>query len=257
VRSARGRDNAVVGADGNAGTRLTRRGVLAWAGGVGLAALAPRCGDGNGVGGGGNGVGGGGATGQSTATAGATTVDCVLTPELTEGPFYLDLALVRRDISEDRPGTPLELAVTVVDADSCEPIEAAAVDVWHCDATGEYSGVEGGSGTFLRGIQMTDAAGAAEFRTIYPGWYPGRAVHIHLKVHLHGREAHTGQLFFDEATPAVVYEAEPYSDRPGPDVSNDDDGIFGETGGVTIVAVTLGEPLRGSVTLGVRRPDRR
>lgn len=250
MRFARGRDNAVVGADGNAGTRLTRRGILAWAGGVGLAALAPRCGDGNGV-------GGGGATGQSTATAGATTVDCVLTPELTEGPFYLDLALVRRDIREDRPGTPLELTATVADADSCEPIEAAAVDVWHCDATGEYSGVEGGSGTFLRGIQMTDAAGAAEFRTIYPGWYPGRAVHIHLKVHLQGREAHTGQLFFEEATTAVVYEAEPYSDRPGPDVSNDDDGIFGETGGVTIVAVTLGEPLRGSVTLGVRRPDRR
>jgi protocatechuate 3,4-dioxygenase beta subunit len=124
--------------------------------------------------------------------------------------------------------------------------------VWHCDASGQYSAAEGGSGTFLRGIQVTDASGVAEFRTIFPGWYPGRAVHIHLKVHLDASEAYTGQLFFDEELTADVYEAEPYSARPGPDVSNEEDGIFGQSRGATIVAVSRAEPLRGTVTLGVR-----
>ena len=179
--------------------------------------------------------------------------DCILAPELTEGPFYLDLDEVRRDITEGRPGTDLELVVDVVDADACEPIKDAAVDVWHCDAGGEYSGVEGNAGTFLRGIQMTDANGRAEFRTIYPGWYPGRAVHIHVKVHLGASETYTGQLFFDDAVTQAVYEAPPYNARPGPDVTNEADGIFGESGGATTLAVRAGDPYRGEVTLGVRR----
>src|SRR5690349_21967259 len=98
--------------------------------------------------------------------AGATTSlpDCVLTPEQDEGPFYIDLARVRRDIVEDRPGVPLALALTVVDADTCEPLRDAAVDIWHCDALGIYSGEpsEGSAGeTYLRGIQLTDAKGRA------------------------------------------------------------------------------------------------
>jgi Dioxygenase len=227
--------------------RFSRRRLLAWAGGLGLAALVPGCGDGA------DGGDEAAPAGAGPTTSGATAPDCVLTPELTEGPFYLDLDLVRRDITEDREGTPLDLVVTVLDADSCEPISDAAVDVWHCDAGGAYSGVEGGSGTFLRGIQVTDASGAAEFRTIYPGWYSGRAVHIHLKVHLGADEAHTGQLFFDEDITQAVYEAPPYNARPGPDVPNEADGIFGESGGTTIVAVMPGEPYRGEVRLGVRR----
>ena len=119
-------------------------------------------------------------------------------PELTEGPYYLDLDLVRRDITEGRPGVPFDLAVKVVDATSCEPLEGAAVDVWHCDAEGAYSGVQGDSGTFLRGVQMTGADGVADFTTIFPGWYTGRAVHVHLKVALAGDDVHTGQLFFDD-----------------------------------------------------------
>ena len=113
---------------------------------------------------------------ESAVGGGTTVPDCVLTPEQLEGPFYIDLARVRRDIAEDRPGVPLALAVTVVDANNCEPVRNAAVDVWHCDALGIYSGEpsEGSAGTtFLRGIQLTDGDGLAEFATIYPGQYPG------------------------------------------------------------------------------------
>jgi protocatechuate 3,4-dioxygenase beta subunit len=145
-------------------------------------------------------------------------------PELTEGPYYLDLDLVRSDITEDRPGLPLDLRVSVVDADACEPIEGAAVDVWHCDAGGAYSGVEGAAGeTFCRGVQLTDASGVAEFRTIFPGWYTGRAVHVHLKVQVDGDQTHTGQLFFDPAVTSAVYALEPYAERGEQDVPNSSD----------------------------------
>jgi protocatechuate 3,4-dioxygenase beta subunit len=147
---------------------------------------------------------------------------------------------------------PLELAVGVVDAESCEPVEGAAVDVWHCDAEGVYSGVAGDSGTFLRGVQMTGAEGVATFRTIFPGWYTGRAVHVHLKVALGMTDVHTGQLFFDQATIAAAYASDPYAARGTPDTSNKADGIFGQSGGTTVVAVTPGETYRGSVTLGVQ-----
>jgi len=222
------------------GVTLSRRRALAWLGGLGLAAVVPGCADDD-----------PGATPTTSVAQGPA--DCVLMPELTEGPYYLDLDVVRRDITEGRPGAPFDLAVTVVDADSCEPIEGAAVDVWHCDAEGVYSGVQGDSGTFLRGVQMTGADGVASFRTIFPGWYTGRAVHVHLKVALGTTDVHTGQLFFDEATLAAAYESEPYAGRGAPDISNEADGIYGQSGGTTVMAVTPGETYRGSVTLGVQR----
>ena len=230
------------------GSPMSRRRALGVLGGLGLAAIAAGCAD----------EGGSSAPARETSTttaAGSTGDDvCVLTPELTEGPYYLDLDLVRRDIVDGRPGSPFDLRVKVVEADACTPIENAAVDIWHCDAGGAYSGVSGDDGTFLRGIQMTDADGVAEFRTIYPGWYTGRAVHIHLKVNLGGSETFTGQLFFDDATTAGVYEAEPYADRGEPDTSNAADGIFGQSGGSTVVAVAReGAGYSGAVTLGVQR----
>ena len=163
---------------------------------------------------------------------------------------YLDLELVRSDITEGKSGLPLALRVNVVDAGSCEPIEGAAVDVWHCDAQGAYSGVQGAEGeTFCRGVQMTDGGGTAAFRTVFPGWYTGRAVHIHVKVAADGDETHTGQLFFDPETLSQVYSAEPYAARGGPDVSNENDGIYQQSAGVTIVAVTLDDDASsGSVT---------
>lgn len=191
---------------------------------------------------------------EPTTTAAGASPDCVLTPELAEGPYYLDLDRVRRDITEGKSGLPFDLRVRVVDVDACEPIEDAAVDIWHCDAGGVYSGVEGNSATFLRGVQVTDAAGAAQFRTIFPGWYPGRAVHIHVKVHVGESETFTGQLFFDAETLDAVYATEPYSARGDPDTPNEGDGIFAEGGASATVGVTVGaDSCRGSVTLGVQR----
>jgi protocatechuate 3,4-dioxygenase beta subunit len=227
--------------------RLTRRRALQWAGALGLAAFGAACaGD--------DGDSAAPATSTSTTT-GTTAPDCVLMPELTEGPYYLDLDLVRSDIAEGRPGLPLDLLVTVVDAEACEPIEGAAVDVWHCDAGGAYSGVQGAEGeTFCRGVQLTDGAGVAEFRTVFPGWYTGRAAHIHVKVQVDGDQTHTGQLFFDPAVTSAVYALEPYAERGEQDVANSSDGIYAQSGGVTVVAVEIGEDSSsGAVSLGVDR----
>jgi protocatechuate 3,4-dioxygenase beta subunit len=228
---------------------LSRRRALGLLGGLGLAAFLPGCADDEPA-----------ATAADAGTgtggdAGAGAVDCVLMPEVTEGPYYLDIDLVRSDITESRPGLPLDLRVTVVDADACEPIADAAVDVWHCDAGGVYSGVEGADGeTFCRGVQMTDADGVAEFRTIFPGWYAGRAVHIHVKVIPGAGEAHTGQLFFEDQRIAAAYESEPYAERSGPETTNSADGIYAETDGSTVVAlVSAGDGYTGAITLGVRR----
>jgi len=115
--------------------------------------------------------------------------------------------------------------------------------------------VQGAEGeTFCRGVQMTDASGVAEIRTVFPGWYPGRAVHMHVKVQVDGGQTHTGQLFFDPEVTSAVYEKEPYADRGEQDVPNSSDGIYTQSGGVTVVAVDVGESSSaGSVTLGVQR----
>jgi protocatechuate 3,4-dioxygenase beta subunit len=208
---------------------------------------------------------------RSAEQGSAITPDCVLTPEQEEGPFYIDLARVRRDIVEDRPGVPLALAVTVVDSNTCEPIRDAAVDIWHCDALGVYSGVspEGSANeTYLRGIQLTDGKGLAEFATIYPGQYPGRTTHIHVKVHTGGRRsdgtysgghvAHTGQLFTTDRQDAEVFTLAPYSRNTAEITPRNADFIFREQGGSS-AALTLtraGSSLArdgfaGAVTLGV------
>src|SRR5262249_20597601 len=120
----------------------------------------------------------------------ATT--CLLTPEVTEGPYWIDGTLTRRNITEGKPGMPLQIVFTVVDATTCKRIKGADVEIWHCDATGEYSGYDKGSPGFggggghadptsstryLRGHQRSDAAGHAQFVTIFPGWYQGRTPH--------------------------------------------------------------------------------
>src|SRR5947209_19501200 len=140
------------------------------------------------------------ATSDGAGPAGVASgaVSCVLTPEQTEGPYYVANEHVRRNITEGRPGTPLALRTTVVNASNCKPIKGAAVDVWHADASGTYSGVLGNTGTFMRGIQKTNAKGLALFQTVYPGWYQGRTVHIHVKVHIGGNVVHTGQLYFPD-----------------------------------------------------------
>src|SRR2546423_293933 len=152
--------------------RYTRRGSLARLGGIAAATLGGRV-----------------LVAAEDADAGNKAVEsglvtCVLTPELTEGPYYIAGEKVRRDIREGHPGTLLTLDLRVLNVATCSPIKGAAVDIWHADAAGNYSGFGAGSSsrTFLRGIRKTDANGLAAFTTIYPGWYSGRAVHIHVKV---------------------------------------------------------------------------
>ncbi|HEX6748847.1 MAG TPA: intradiol ring-cleavage dioxygenase [Longimicrobium sp.] len=185
------------------------------------------------------------------ATADARTAAqpgmCVARPELTEGPYFVDERLNRRDIRSDpvtgavKAGVPLELGFTVsrLSANRCTPLPNAVVDVWHTDALGVYSdvrdpGFETTGQKWLRGSQLTDAAGVAGFTTIYPGWYSGRAVHIHFKIRgtaASGRAFDfTSQLFFDEDVTDAVHARPPYAARGRRTRMNSGDGIFRQGG---------------------------
>ncbi|MFJ2130658.1 intradiol ring-cleavage dioxygenase [Streptomyces sp. NPDC087845] len=245
-----------------------------------------------------------------------------LTSETTEGPYYIDADKFRKDITEDKEGIPLTLRLKVIDSDTCKPVAHAAVDIWHCDALGIYSGYEamssggpggpggpGGGGTppsgapsgaptdaptgtltgappsggpgggggghseptdderYLRGTQLTDKHGYAEFRTIFPGWYQGRCVHIHTKVHVGGKmtdagyegghTCHTGQLFFAESAVLDSAEIEPYSTSTTTRTTLTEDTIYdqsGVTGGLMRLSYRKRHMARGvvgSITMGV------
>lgn len=197
------------------------------------------------------------------AGAGLITTDvCMVQAEVTEGPFYIDPELIRSDIAEDRRGMPMQLRLQVVTAD-CAPVPGARVDVWHCDADGVYSGVRNLGGgpdatgtTFLRGTQMADGAGVATFQTIFPGWYRGRTVHVHYKVFLDDRTVLTGQLFFNEAVIAQIYQDHPaYSGRAAArDMLNDDDGIARDAGAAALANVRMTEPdggMEAALVIGI------
>ena len=193
----------------------------------------------------------------SGATTGASTVppagtgdapSCVVKPELTEGPYFVDEKLNRSDIRPDpssgavSEGAPLALAfrVSSVTAGGCAALAGAMVDVWHCDAKGVYSDVAANNSVgkkFLRGYQVTDAGGAATFTTVFPGWYQGRAVHIHFKIRTGGYDF-TSQLFFDDAVLAEAYSQAPYAARGTPDVTNARDGIYRQGGSQLVLPVT-------------------
>ena len=165
---------------------------------------------------------------------------CILQTETTEGPYYIDPELIRTDITEGKAGVPLRMKLQVVDT-ACQPIEGARVDIWHCDAAGNYSGYANqGSDqttdtkgeTFLRGTQGTDAQGVATFDTIYPGWYRGRTTHIHYKVFLDESTLLTSQIFFPDALSEYLFQSvAPYNDRSGTrDTVNSNDWIAQEAG---------------------------
>ena len=194
----------------------------------------------------------------STATTGDASTEsasCVLTPEQTEGPYYIADSLIRRDITEDRDGTPLQLRLRVQDASSCDPLKDATVEIWHADAAGTYSGFGAGSGerSFLRGGQKSDADGNVIFETIYPGWYQGRTPHIHVKVHAGGQQVHTGQLYFDDAISNAVYRDSLYAARGEQTTTNSSDGIYSNGGDQSKLALTeYGDGYVGRLSLGVR-----
>jgi protocatechuate 3,4-dioxygenase beta subunit len=203
----------------------------------------------------------------------AAPLDCVVTPTQTEGPYFIDEKLLRNDIRSDpasglaKPGMPLRLRFSVmrVDGTRCAPLNGAIIDLWQCDASGTYSDVRDFQGLFdtrgqklLRGYQLTDASGAAEFLTLYPGWYAGRAVHIHFKVRVPsaaGRDRElTSQLYFDEAVTDRVHASAPYNQKGQRDTRNDADGIFRRADGSKLL-VPLQETAQGfsgNVAVGLR-----
>jgi protocatechuate 3,4-dioxygenase beta subunit len=224
-------------------TRINRRDSLLAAGGLIAAALIPEAA-----------AAAGSGSGPAAVASGA--ISCVLTPEMTEGPYYVPNEKVRRNITEGKPGTPLDLRLSVVDASTCKPIKSAVVDIWHADALGVYSGaVANNAGTnFMRGVQKTNAAGLAHFQSVYPGWYQGRAVHIHVKVYLGGNVVHTGQFFFNDALTDAVYKQTPYSTRGTRDTRNAADSIYRNGGSRSLLKVTkAASGYRAGITMGVHR----
>jgi protocatechuate 3,4-dioxygenase beta subunit len=211
----------------------------------------------------------------TTALSGSTTSalpvgnpSCVLTAALTEGPFFVDEKLNRADIRTDpatgavSAGIPLALTFNVsrVANNACTPLTGAYLDVWHCDAGGVYSDVSGSSQKFLRGYQITDANGVAKFTSIYPGWYRGRAVHIHFMLRLYAgttkRYEFTSQFFFDDALTDSVYTLSPYVSRGARDRRNSNDGIYNslsatEKAGLTLQTSKTPSGYTGVISLGV------
>lgn len=174
-----------------------------------------------------------------------STGTCQLLAEQEEGPYRRGVQPRRRDVTEARPGSPLRLGLRLRTVQG-DPVAGADVEIWHCDAQGRYSGYPPNDAgvevdpspqpaeyltdeTFLRGRQATDDAGDVEFRTIYPGWYPGRTVHIHLTVHISAR-TYVSQLYCPEDVTADVFSRRPYRDHGLPDTTQATDGIFA-TGG--------------------------
>ena len=173
-----------------------------------------------------------GACGGSRTESPSAGAKCTLYPAETEGPFYVNLDLVRTNITEGKQGLPLALAIRVMSSTSCKPLANVAVDIWHCDAGGVYSGYPGQLGgtdttgqKFLRGTQLTDALGRAQFDTIYPGWYPGRTTHIHFKVHTSSTSEATSQLYFPEDVTSLVYQSAPYVSHGQKDTTNVGDSV--------------------------------
>jgi protocatechuate 3,4-dioxygenase beta subunit len=234
---------------------------------------------------------------------------CALTPEVTEGPYYLPLEIVRKNITEGRNGVPLALRIRVIDAATCKSIQGAVVDIWHCNALGMYSGYAemgagatieppgsgpsgmppsgsppmpggpdgpGGAGghaeptdneTFLRGVQMTDERGTAEFSSLFPGWYAGRTVHLHAKVHVGayitdglaqgGHVSHTGQFFFTEDLTRAVSKLAPYRSNKTPRTTNAQDMHYNRGGAAGLLSVVprdrhhLSDGLLSTITVSV------
>ncbi len=194
----------------------------------------------------------------ATATPSTSVPGCVVRPAKTEGPYFVEEMLNRSDIRIEpsdgsiKEGIPLQIVFQVqqLDGTTCQVLEGAQVDVWHCDALGVYSdttdpGFDTTGQKWLRGYQVTDELGTAQFTTIYPGWYQGRAVHIHFKIRTNpevddGYEF-TSQLFFDENMTDIIHAQEPYAEKGYRTLLNEDDGIFADDGAMLTLDVVENE----------------
>ena len=176
-----------------------------------------------------------GCSSSVTSPSASTTTDptstnaaCAVTPSETAGPFPSVTSLFRSDIREDRQGVPLTLTIKVVNSSaSCAPVANANVEIWHADVAGNYSEYSSEvAKTYLRGIQTTDANGQVVFTTIYPGWYQGRATHIHVEVKINGASRKVTQMAFAEAVNSAVYASGVYASRGTNPTANASDMIF-------------------------------
>ncbi|MFD8142965.1 intradiol ring-cleavage dioxygenase [Streptomyces sp. NPDC059708] len=217
--------------DGTFPTR--RRALLLAAGSASVAALAAGCGR------------------PPAAPTGGPAPDCVLAVKAGAGPNYAGPGRTRSDVTDGREGTALRLELTVVRAaNGCRPLAGAAVDIWQADAAGVYSE---GRETYLRGVQVTDAAGRCVFRTIVPGWYAGLAPHIHFKVRPGAGTETTSQFFLPEDFLRTVYARQPYARRKAPRSPNaHDDRFRAAAGTMTLAPVADGAGgYRAAYTVGI------
>ena len=239
--------------------RITRRQSIGMAGGAAAALVAARLGiDSTGS-----------LDALGTEPAAAQSPACVLTPQATEGPYFVDEGLLRSDIRSDpsdgtvRPGTPLTLTFTLMNMANggCTPYANAAIDIWHCDADGAYSDIASGAGQpntagkkYLRGTQVTNSNGQVTFTTIFPGWYPGRTVHIHFKVRTFSGTRETfefnSQLYFDPAVASQVFAQGAYASSGQSTTSNAQDGIYTAATQIPVTG-SVGSGFRGALTIGL------
>ena len=227
-------------------TRVSRRQALSMIGSAG-AVLASAC-------------GGDSPTSPSAASTTTTTnppatttpptgssSTCAVSPNETIGPYPSLTDFVRSDIREAKPGLPLTLTIAVVNtSNACAPVAGAVVDIWQCDAGGNYS--QYGSErtlTYLRGLQTTDAGGTVTFTTIYPGWYQGRATHIHVEVTTNGRSAKVTQIAFPEETTAQVYRTGVYASSGQNPTTNARDNVFSDGVANELLTLTGGDAASG------------
>jgi hypothetical protein len=158
----------------------------------------------------------------------------------TAGPCTTMTTPARQDVSEGYRGLPVRLALKIVTSTACTPVAGAVVEIWHTQVTGVYSGVTPSPGfcsggdtdapnhTYFRGTQTTDASGRVDFDTCFPGWYPGRAIHIHVRVTVGATEYLVSQLFFDQALTQQIFATHPdYAPEGQPNTTNSSDGVIG------------------------------
>ena len=218
-------------------TQLSRRAAFG-AIGAAAAAVAAACGDSSPT--------SPSSTSSNSTTTTSTNATCAVTPTETIGPYPSRTEMFRSDVRENRQGTPLTLTIKVVNvASACAAVAGADVEIWHVDAAGDYS--QYGSqtaATFLRGIQTTNAAGEVTFTTIYPGWYQGRATHIHVEVTMSGRSIKVTQMAFPESINNTVHTSGVYAVRGTNPMSNQSDGIFADSLSSEIVT-PAGSPSSG------------